>query len=487
MRISKIKTVYKLFMFLLLLAPVGVSNTLAQQPFERVLPQNNTQIMLSFSPLVEEVAPAVVNIYTTRVVQVNRSPLFDDPFFQRFFGENNPFSMPKERVMGSLGSGVIVRENGVIVTNNHVIGEADSIRVVLADRREYEAEVILADERTDLAILQINTQGESLPFIPLLDSDTVKVGDVVIAIGNPFGVGQTVTSGIVSATARSQVGISNFQFFIQTDAAVNPGNSGGALVGLSGELIGINTAIYSRAGENNGISFAIPANMVRSVVEAALSDGEIVRPWLGATGQVVNADIAASLGLPRPGGVIIDNIYADGPADKAGILPSDVIIAVGGREVLDPQSLNFRVATTEAERRVPFTILRNGRTINIYVILTKPPENPPRNIALLDGRHPFQGVKVANLSPKFADELGLVHSMAGVIVLEVDRRSPAARRQLVRAGDIVLYVNGQEIKKVADLKLMLIEPVADYTYRINRGGRQIECAIIGLRSFSCRQ
>ncbi|MCK5042054.1 MAG: DegQ family serine endoprotease [Sphingomonadales bacterium] len=485
MKLGKIKIAFGFLLALVPLASVGF--TQAQQGVDRVVPESNMQVMLSFAPLVEDVAPAVVNIYTTRVVQINRSPLFDDPFFQRFFGGNNPFSIPRERVQGSLGSGVILRKNGIIVTNNHVIGEADSIRVVLADRREYEAEVILADERTDLAVLKIDTEGENLPFIPLLDSDTVKVGDVVIAIGNPFGVGQTVTSGIVSATARTQVGISNFQFFIQTDAAVNPGNSGGALVGLDGNLIGINTAIYSRAGENNGISFAIPANMVRSVVGAALSDGEIIRPWLGATGQVVSSDIAASLGLSRPGGVIVDNVYANGPADEAGILPSDVIIAVNGREVIDPQGLSFRVATADVNSRVPFTVLRGGDTLNIAVTLTPPPENPPRNITLLDGRHPFQGVKIANLSPKYADELGLAQLMSGVIVIEVDRRSPAARRQLVRPGDIILSLNGQDITSVSDVELMLVEPVNDYSYRLNRRGRQIECAIVGLRSFSCRQ
>lgn len=484
MKLNKIRLSLRFISFLLVLSSFGVAQA---QDIARVVPESKTQVMLSFAPLVEEVAPAVVNIYTTRVVQVNRSPLFDDPFFQRFFGENTPFSMPRERVQGSLGSGVILRENGIIVTNNHVIGEADSIRVVLSDRREYEAEVILADERTDLAVLKIDTEGESLPIIPLLDSDTVKVGDVVIAIGNPFGVGQTVTSGIVSATARSQVGISNFQFFIQTDAAVNPGNSGGALVGIDGNLIGVNTAIYSRAGENNGISFAIPANMVRSVVEAALSDGEIIRPWLGATGQVVSSDIAASLGFARPGGVIVDNVYPGGPADRAGILPSDVIIAVNGREVLDPQGLSFRVATSQPNRRVPFTVLRNGDTLTLNVFLTPPPEDPPRNITLLEGRHPFQGVKVANLSPKFSDELGIAQLMTGVIVLDVDRRSPAARRQLVRPGDVILSVNGVDINMVNDIELMLVEPVQNYNYRINRRGRHIECDITGLRSFSCRQ
>ncbi|MCK5574596.1 MAG: trypsin-like peptidase domain-containing protein, partial [Sphingomonadales bacterium] len=225
----------------------------------RVVPQSRMAMQMSFAPLAKQASPAVVNIYTKRVVKVQQSPFFNDPFFRRFFGENTPFGVPKERVQGSLGSGVIVRSEGIVITNHHVIGGADSIRVVLSDRREFEADVVLSDERTDLAVLRLKTDNdEAFPTLQFSNSDMVEVGDLVLAIGNPFGVGQTVTSGIVSATARTHVGVSDFQFFIQTDAAINPGNSGGALVGVDGRLIGVNSSIYSRSGGNNGIGFAIP-------------------------------------------------------------------------------------------------------------------------------------------------------------------------------------------------------------------------------------
>ena len=460
----------------------GIKDTIS-----KIVPLSQPQMMMSFAPLVKKVAPAVVNIYTTRVVQVQRSPFFDDPFFRRFFGSNNnQNSVPRERVQGALGSGVIVSGEGVIVTNNHVIGEADSIRVVLADRREFEAEIILADERTDLAILKIDPGSEALPVLDFNNSDDVEVGDLTLAVGNPFGVGQTVTSGIVSATARTQAGISDFQFFIQTDAAVNPGNSGGALVGMNGKLIGINTAIYSRAGESNGIGFAIPANMVKSVVTAALTEGEIVRPWLGASGQTVNRDIADSLGLVRSGGIVLDQIYENGPADKAGIKPGDVILAVDGREVLDPQGLYFRIATADVGSSVPFKIFREEDEFNLMVALTPPPEKPPRNITELEGRNAFQGVTVANLSPKYADELQLDSMSEGVIVIEIERSSPAGRRQFVRPGDILLNINGTSIRRVQDVLASLEQPSEDFIYRLRRGSRDIECGIVGNRSFYCR-
>jgi Do/DeqQ family serine protease len=453
----------------------------------RIVPLKQTQITMSFAPLVKQVAPAVVNIYTTRVVQVQRSPFFDDPFFMRFFGDGRSQNgVPQERVQGALGSGVIVNSDGVIVTNNHVIGQADSIRVVLADRREYEAKVILADERTDLAVLKIDSGKEDLPMLEFYNSDDVEVGDLALAVGNPFGVGQTVTSGIVSATARTQAGVSDFQFFIQTDAAVNPGNSGGALVGMNGKLIGINTAIFSRAGESNGIGFAIPSNMVKSFVTAALTKGEVIRPWLGAKGQTVSREIADSLGLLRSGGIILDQIYENGPADKAGIKPGDVILKVGGREVLDPQGLRFRIATSNIGSRVPFRIYREDNELDLMVSLTAPPEKPPRNITKIEGRHAFQGVKVANLSPRYADELSLNSMMKGVIVIEIERSSPAARRQFVRPGDIILNINGTTISKVSDVINVLEEDTEDFLYQIRRGNRDIECGIVGNRSFYCR-
>ncbi len=454
---------------------------------QRQIPESNTQVMLSFSPVVKKVAPAVVNIYTKKVVQVQASPFFNDPFFRQFFGDNNPFGMPQERIQGALGSGVIVRPNGIIVTNNHVIGGADSIQVVLPDRREYEATVVLADPRTDLAVLKIDAAGETLPYLEFRDSDTVEVGDISLALGNPFGVGQTVTSGIVSATARTNQGISDYQFFIQTDASVNPGNSGGALVSLDGRLIGINTAIFTRTGDSAGIGFAIPSNMVRTVVDAALAGGSIVRPWTGFTGQDVDFQIAQSLGLERPGGVLVDNVFPAGPAEKAGILPGDIIVKVNGKEVIDGPGLRFRVATAGDRETVPFTVNRGGDLIDIPVRLELPPENPPRDETVLEGRNPFQQVKVANLSPRLAEELGLDIMETGVIVLEVDLRSPAGRRNFLRPGDVILSLNGTPIDLVADLKAALETETSDYIYELRRQGRKIECGIIGGRSFYCQE
>ena len=282
---------------------------------EARVPSSRAEVDLSFAPLVNKAAPAVVNIYTRRVQRARPiSPLFNDPFFRRFFGDAFGFDRPRERVQNALGSGVIVRPEGMIVTNHHLIEGAEGITVVLADRREFDATIVGTDERTDLAVLTIEPEGEAMPYLELRDSDELQVGDLVLAIGNPFGVGQTVTSGIVSALARTQVGISDLNFFIQTDAAINPGNSGGALVTMDGKLAGINSAIFSKSGGSHGIGFAIPANMVRSVIAGLTSPGgRLVRPWFGATGQGVTAEIASSLGMARPTGVLINDVYGVGP------------------------------------------------------------------------------------------------------------------------------------------------------------------------------
>ncbi|WP_342241987.1 trypsin-like peptidase domain-containing protein, partial [Inquilinus sp. OTU3971] len=278
---------------------------------EPVVPTSRAEIDLSFAPLVRSAAPAVVNIYARHMVVERANPLFDDPFFQRFFGDDMPGGRPRQRVENSLGSGVVVGSGGLVVTNHHVIKDADQITVVLSDRTEYEAELVLSDERTDLAFLKLkDLAGRSLPALPLGDSDALEVGDLVLAIGNPFGVGQTVTMGIVSAIARTAVGISDYDFFIQTDAAVNPGNSGGALIDMKGRLVGINTAIYSRTGGSLGIGFAIPANMLRSMMRAAETGQKVVRPWLGADGQAVDRSLAEAYGLDRPAGVLVNGVTA---------------------------------------------------------------------------------------------------------------------------------------------------------------------------------
>lgn len=452
---------------------------------ERRLPRGADDVLLSYAPVVKDVAPAVVNIYTARKVAARRS-IFDDPMFRRFMGDNFSFGAPRERIERSLGSGVIVRSEGVVVTNNHVIGDADTIKVVLADRREFDAEVILTDPKTDLAILQIDNGQDPLPTVSLAEHDDVAVGDIVLAIGNPFGIGQTVTSGIVSATARTRVGISDFGFFIQTDAAVNPGNSGGALVALTGDLVGINTAIFSRTGDTSGIGFAIPALMVRTVLKAALGEGEIIRPWLGIAGQTVTSDIAEAIGLDRPGGVMISALYPGGPADQAGLKPGDVILELDGEDVADERALRFHTVTREAGYEAKVTILRNGEQQVLAVMPDLLPETPERTVTRLDGRHPFQGITVGNLSPRFAEELGLHPMRQGVVVLEIEPRSPAGRFGFVRVGDIVMNVQNKDVGSVAELLEVTAEPWDSWVYRVRRGDRILDCGVYSRGAVECR-
>jgi Do/DeqQ family serine protease len=472
--------------FLMVLLSAAVFPTQAQAQTDRQIPESRMQVQLSYAPLVQQSAPAVVNIYTTKIQRARRASMFDDSLLKRFFGDNFSFGSPKDRVQGSLGSGVIVRPNGVIVTNNHVIEGADEIKVVLSDRREFDAEVVLTDPRTDIAILRIAAGEEMLPTLRLADSDSVLVGDIVLAIGNPFGVGQTVTSGIVSATARTQQGISDFGFFIQTDAAVNPGNSGGALVGMGGQLLGINTAIYSRTGASNGIGFAVPTNMVKSVLRAALNEGQLARPWLGVKGQSVTNDLASGLGLDRAGGVLVDEVYAGSPAAMAGIVAGDVIMAVDGKEIIDEPGLNFRIATMAEGDSTPLAVLSEGFIQEKSVELALPPETPARNMSSLDGRHPFQGVTVANLSPRFNEELQVDPFLEGVVVLKVGNRTPAARYQFLGPGDVLMAINGNRIELVADIETALVENEAQYVYQFRRRGRVRECVIVLNPSFRFR-
>ncbi|MFN4284168.1 MAG: Do family serine endopeptidase [Alphaproteobacteria bacterium] len=457
------------------------SGAASAQSVPQTVPQSREQIALSYAPVVKRTAGAVVNVYTKTVVQQRRaSPLFDDPFFRRFFGEGAGPSAPRERVQSSLGSGVIVDPSGLIVSNFHVAGGASEITVVLADRREFPAKIVLADERTDLVVLQIEARGETLPYLSLRDSDDLEVGDLVLAIGNPFGVGQTVTSGIVSALARTSVGISDYSFFIQTDAAINPGNSGGALVAMDGGLIGINTAIYSRSGGSLGIGFAIPSNMVRSVLASLKAGGKLVRPWLGASGQAVTAEIAANLNLPRPQGVLVNGLNAKGPAARAGLRVGDIVTGVNGREVDDPDALRFRIATLPVGGTATLGVLRRGgERLAVALPLEAPPEVPARDEATIQGNVPLAGAKVANLSPALADELSLPTEASGVIVLDVARGTISSRLGL-RPRDVVMSVNGADVQSVAGLRRLMSRGSADGRWRIAiRRGDQVMTLVVG--------
>src|ERR1041384_3325814 len=320
----------KLLLLILSLSAAVAATPVIAAPASTV-PSSMPQVQLTFAPVVKRIAPAVVNVYARSIVQAPTNPLFSDPMFAQLFG--NP--QMRQRVQQSLGSGVIVRADGVILTNNHVVQGGSDIVVALADKREFKAKVLLADARTDLAVLKIDTRGEALATVPFADSDKLQVGDLVLAVGDPFGVGQTVTMGIVSALARTQVGATDYQFFIQTDAAINPGNSGGALVTTDGRLAGINTSILSRTGEYSGVGFAIPANLARRVVEGALGGGGFRLPWIGASGQAGTSDLAQSLGLGRPGGVLLKSVYSGGPMANAGVHTGDVVLAIDNANVDD--------------------------------------------------------------------------------------------------------------------------------------------------------
>src|SRR3954464_3882890 len=379
---------------------------------DRRVPASAAEVRLSYAPIVQRVQPAVVNVYAAKMVR-DRNPLLDDPIFRRFFGV--PGQQP-EQMQRSLGSGVMVDSSGLVVTNVHVIEGADDVKVSLSDKREFEAEIVLKDPRTDLAVLKLKGAQEKFPMLEFANSDELLVGDVVLAIGNPFGVGQTVTHGIISALARTQVGITDYQFFVQTDAAINPGNSGGALVDMTGKLAGVNTAIFSRSGGSQGIGFAIPANMVRVVVASAKSGGKAVkRPWLGARLQAVTPEIAESLGLRTPSGALVANVAAGSPAARAGLKLSDLITSIDGQPVDDPNAFDYRFATRPFGGAAQVDVQRGGKSVKITIPLETAPDTG-RDEIVIKSRSPFQGAKVANISPAIADELRLDANTEGVVV-----------------------------------------------------------------------
>src|SRR5437868_9033578 len=458
--------------FIALFATLSSGGASAQ---DRRVPSSSAELRLSYAPIVQRVQPAVVNVYAAKTVQ-NRNPLLDDPIFRRFFGV--PGQQP-EQMQRSLGSGVMVDASGLVVTNNHVIEGADQVKVSLADKREFEAEIVLKDSRTDLAVLRLkSTNKEKFTTLDFANSDELLVGDVVLAIGNPFGVGQTVTHGIISALARTQVGITDYQFFIQTDAAINPGNSGGALVDMTGRLAGVNTAIFSRSGGSQGIGFAIPANMVRVVVASAKNGGKAVkRPWLGARLQAVTPEIAETLGLRLPSGALVANVVANSPAARAGLKPSDLIVAIDSQAVDDPNAFDYRFATRPLGGTAQIDVQRAGRAIRLTVPLETAPDTG-RNEIVLTTRSPFQGAKIANISPAVADELHLDVDTEGVVVTDLGNDTTAANVGFQK-GDIITAVNNQKITKTSDLERATRESARLWRITVMRGGQQINVTLGG--------
>jgi Do/DeqQ family serine protease len=408
---------------------------------ETRVPRVPAEITLGFAPLVRETAPAVVNIYARQVTQSRRqNPFTDDPFFERFF---EGFGAPEPRVQNSLGSGVILSADGIIVSNYHVVGTATDIRVVLNDRREYSAHVLLGDRDSDLAILRLD-DAQSLPFVTLRDSETVEVGELVLAIGNPFGVGQTVSSGIVSGLARSGGANGGGRgYFVQTDAPINPGNSGGALIGMDGALIGVNTSILSRSGGSNGIGFAIPADLVAAFVrQAEAGHDRFVRPWAGATGQPVTSDLAQMLNRDRPGGIMLAGLHPISPLATAGFIVGDVVLAVDGAEVNSPAEMLFRMSVASGGATASMTRLRAGAVADLTVALIPPPEMPPRDAITLPREATLPGLALSRINPAVMAELNLPLVSEGVVVTDP---GPIGQRVGLRRGDVLQRIDRADI------------------------------------------
>jgi serine protease Do len=422
----------------ILLFVSGISYAEAQNPFEGDW----------VADVAAKVIPSVVNIASTKTV-TQQSPLFNDPFFRDFFGG----AVPHEQIQRALGSGVIVSSDGYIVTNNHVVGGADKVEVRLSDGRVFPATIVGTDPKSDVAVIKISKTG--LPAIKIGDSNKVRIGSFVLAVGNPFGLEQTVTMGIVSALGRSGLGITDYESFIQTDAAINPGNSGGALVNMRGELIGINTAILSKSGGNVGIGFAIPANVVMTIKKSIDKYGKVVRGWLGVTVQEITPDIAKGLGISTVKGALISDVLKGSPAEKAGIKRGDIIIGIDGEPVQNTAAMRFQVSEVMPGTTVKVKVLRDGKEKVIPVVagdLAKA-QIPEHQILIKDNKF-LEGASVADLTPAIRETLGIGNDIQGVVVIEVVNNSAAAKTGL-RPGDIIISINNSATRSLQDLKNIL--------------------------------
>lgn len=435
------------------------------------IPQSQAQMQLSFVPLVKEATPAVVNIYAKVIRQSRRSPFRGDPFFERFF---NDFGAERPRVQNSLGSGVILSSDGIVVSNFHVVGNATDIQVVLADRREFEAEVLLGDAASDLAILRLKG-AEDLPHLDFRASDTVEVGELVLAIGNPFGVGQTVSSGIVSGLARSGTATGKGRgYFIQTDAPINPGNSGGALIDMAGRLIGINTSILTRSGGSNGIGFAIPSDLVAAFVQQAEAGRDVFgRPWAGIRGQSVDADMADAFGLDFPEGIIVSGLHPASPFAQAGLQVGDVIVEVNGGVVNTPPEMIYRMTTAGLGQLARVKRLRDGRAEEISVRMIEAPDVPMRDARKLSARDVLEGLEIARTNPAVIAEFNLALEAEGVVVIDPAR---LGRRVGLKRGDVIEAINGEAVDHPDAMIAMLRARLRSYDLTVLRGNQRIVLA-----------
>lgn len=438
-------------LMILAIAPARAEDTTT------MVPASQEQVKLSYAPVVKKIAPAVVNIYTRRTITRRpiTNPFANDPFFAPFFEGLSPM---RKRVEQSLGSGFIVDSSGLVVTNAHVIKDAEEIMVVLSDGREFSAKLVLADTPSDVGLLRIDSKGAALPTATLSASESLEVGDLVLAIGNPFGVGQTVTSGIVSALARSNTDINDFDFFIQTDAAINPGNSGGPLVAMDGTVVGVNSAIYSQSGGSLGIGFAVPSEMVQAVIAAdksgQISKRGVVRPWLGFTAQSMTSDMASSLGFDHPQGALVSDVTARGPADEAGLMRGDVITAIGDKTIRDADELRFRIATIPMGQKTTLTVRRNDEMETLNFVAQPPAEIPARDPLLVTGNNPLKGATLINVSPAVIEDMGIVNQTDGIVVQSVKPGSVAENLGL-DPGDGLIAIGNKRLTSTASAKSLL--------------------------------
>jgi serine protease Do len=437
---------------------------------------NEAPSRTGFAPIVKEVLPNVVNISSSKVVRTpNQMPegMQSDPFFQQFFGHSfgNRPEIPQNRREQSLGSGVIVSPEGYVLTNNHVVDGATDVKVTLSDKRELKATIVGTDPKTDIAVLKL--EGSNFPAITLGDSSKVQVGDYALAIGDPFGVGQTVTMGIVSAKGRGNLGIEDYEDFIQTDAPINPGNSGGALINDRGELVGINTAILSHgSGGNEGIGFAVPVNLARNVMTQILDHGKVTRGYLGVVIQPITPAMAKDLGLNKLQGALVSDVSPKGPAQASGVQRGDVILAINGNAVTDSNELRNTISMTQPGQTVKLEISRNGSTRDLDVKLGELPlsKEEARNQPEGSSKEALEGVSVENLDADTAAQLQLPESTKGVVVTGIDPSSPKADSGLQK-GDVIQEVNHQPVRNVAEFEQAMHKANGDGALLlVNRGG-----------------
>lgn len=427
----------------------------------------------AMAEIAEAVKPSVVNISTTRTIKERPfNPFFEDPFLRRFFGDRfGQPGIPRERKTTSLGSGVIVSPDGYILTNNHVIKDAEEIKVILPDRREFKGRIIGTDPKTDLAVIKIDA--EDLPTITWGDSDKLKVGEIVLAIGSPYGLTQTVTMGIVSAVGRANVGIAEYEDFIQTDAAINPGNSGGALVNTRGELVGINTAIFTITGGYQGIGFAIPSNMAQIVMDSLIKKGKVVRGWLGVSIQPITPELAQQFHLEEEYGALVADVIEDSPAEKAGIKRGDVIIEFKGKKIEGPYTLRNIVAGTPPGEVVELKVVRDGEVKSLMVTIGELSAELPERGGPMVYKNALRGVRVQNLTPDLFQQLDLPKKIRGVVVTHIEAGSPAETKLI--PGDVILEINRKAIANVEDYEAIVskIKPDESILLLIFRRGSSI--------------